>query len=48
MRAMTNGALSRFNPAQTGAQGMKAVATGLLVAMAAVFLVSRALQPHYP
>ncbi len=48
MRAMTNGALSRFNPAQPGAQGMKAVATGLLVAMAAVFLVSRALQPHYP
>ena len=48
MRAMTNGALSRFNTAQPGAQGMKAVATGLLVAMAAVFLVSRALQPHYP
>ena len=48
MRAMTNGALSRFNPAQPGAQGMKLVATGLLLAMAAVFLASRALQPHYP
>src|SRR5690242_14639729 len=48
MRAMTNGALSRFNPAQPGAQGMKAVATGLLVVMAAVFAVSRLLQPQYP
>ena len=40
MRAMTNGALSRFNPAQPGAQGMKVAATGLLVVMAAVFVVS--------
>jgi len=47
MRAMTNGALSRFNPVQPGAQGMKVVATGLLVVMAAVFLVSRALQPQF-
>jgi len=45
---MTNGALSRFNPAQPGAQGMKVVATGLLVVMAAVFAVTRALQPQYP
>src|SRR5690242_7251984 len=48
MRAMTNGALSRFNPAQPGAQGMKAVATGLLVVMAAVFAASRAFQTQYP
>src|SRR5437868_220767 len=48
MRAMTNGALSRFNPAQPGAQGMKVVATGLLVAMAAVFAAARAFEPHYP
>jgi uncharacterized membrane-anchored protein YjiN (DUF445 family) len=48
MRAMTNGALSRFNPAQPGAQGMKVVATGLLVVMAAVFAASRALQSQYP
>src|SRR4051794_40901047 len=48
MRAMTNGALSRFNPAQPGAQGMKVVATGLLVVMAAVFAVSRALEPQQP
>src|SRR6476619_7977968 len=47
MRAMANGTLSRFNPVQPGAQGMKVVATGLLVVMAAVFLVSRALQPQY-
>src|SRR5689334_10368881 len=40
--------LSRFNPAQPGTQGMKVVATGLLVVMAAVFAVTRALQPLYP
>src|SRR5438270_120538 len=48
MMAMTNTALSRFNPAQPGAQGMKVVATGLLVVMAGVFAVTRALQPLYP
>ena len=48
MRAMTNGALSRFNPAQPGAQGMKAVATGLLLVMAAVFFLARAFQGQYP
>jgi uncharacterized membrane-anchored protein YjiN (DUF445 family) len=45
---MTNGALSRFNPVQPGAQGMKVVATGLIVLMAAVFVAARALQPQYP
>jgi uncharacterized membrane-anchored protein YjiN (DUF445 family) len=45
---MPNGALSRFNPVQPGAQGMKVVATGLLVLMAAVFLAARSLQDHYP
>src|SRR5690348_889576 len=40
--------LSRFNPVQPGAQGMKALATGLLVVMAAVFAIARALQTHYP
>src|SRR5437868_5842041 len=48
MRTMSNGALSRFNPVQPGAQGMKVVATGLLVVMAAVFAVARALEPSYP
>src|SRR5438067_7447454 len=47
MRAMTNNALSRFNPAQPGAQGMKVVATGLLVAMAAVFAIARGLEPDH-
>src|SRR5690242_19760308 len=40
--------LSRFNPAQPGTQGMKVLATGLLVVMAAVFAITRALQPTYP
>src|SRR5947207_13503316 len=47
MRAMTNGALSRFNPAPPGAQGMKVVATGLLVVMAGVFAAARAFEPAY-
>jgi uncharacterized membrane-anchored protein YjiN (DUF445 family) len=47
MRAMTNGALSRFNPAQPGAQGIKVVATGLLLVMAAVFFACRTLEPHH-
>jgi len=48
MRAMANGALSRFNPAQPGAQGMKVVATGLLVVMAGVFVEARLFEPQYP
>jgi uncharacterized membrane-anchored protein YjiN (DUF445 family) len=40
--------LSRFNPAQPGAQGMKVLATGLLVVMAVVFAAARALEPRYP
>jgi len=48
MRTMTNGALARFNPAQPGAQGMKVVATGLLVVMAVVFVAARAFEPRYP
>ena len=45
---MTNSALSRFNPAQPGAQGMKVVATGLLVVMALVFAITRAFEPLHP
>jgi len=41
-------ALSRFNPAQPGAAGMKVAATGLLVLMAATFFVTRAFEPQYP
>ena len=48
MARMTNGALARFNPAQPGAAGMKAAATGLLFAMAAVFAIARAFEPLYP
>jgi uncharacterized membrane-anchored protein YjiN (DUF445 family) len=40
--------LSRFNPAQPGAHGMKVLATGLLVVMAVVFAAARALEPRYP
>jgi len=40
--------LGRFNPAQPGAAGMKVVATGLLVVMAIIFAVTRALEPRYP
>ena len=48
MRAMTNSALSRFNPAQPGATGMKVAATGLLLVMAAAFFTARAFEHHYP
>jgi len=39
---------SRSTHSQPGAAGMKAAATGLLVAMAALFLAMRALEPRYP
>ncbi len=42
------GPLLRLNPAQPGAAGMKVIATGLLVLMAAVFLLTRALEPRHP
>ena len=48
MSRKSNGALARFNPAQPGAAGMKAAATGLLVVMAGVFVAARILQPQYP
>src|SRR5436190_22812596 len=41
-------AFARFNPAQPGAAGMKAAATGLLLIMAAVFVVTRLYEPAYP
>src|SRR5438132_7122901 len=47
-RAASQPVLSRFNPAQPGTQGMKVVATGLLVVMAAVFVAARALELQYP
>jgi uncharacterized membrane-anchored protein YjiN (DUF445 family) len=45
---MSSPALNRFNPSQPGAAGMKAAATGLLVAMAVVFIAARAFEPAYP
>jgi uncharacterized membrane-anchored protein YjiN (DUF445 family) len=45
---MTPAALARFNPAQPGATGMKVAATGLLLAMAVLFAVTRLLEPDYP
>ena len=45
---MSSTALARFNPSQPGAAGMKAAATGLLVAMAALFAVTRLFEPAYP
>src|SRR4051794_1462550 len=47
-RAASPPGLSRFNPTQPGAAGMKAAATGLLVVMAAVFAAARALEPQQP
>ena len=41
-------ARTRFNPAQPGAAGMKAAATGLLVVMAATFFAARTFSPAHP
>ena len=41
-------ALNRFNATQPGAGGMKLAATGLLLVMAVVFAVARALEHDYP
>jgi uncharacterized membrane-anchored protein YjiN (DUF445 family) len=40
--------LERFNPAQGGARGMRVVATGLLLAMAMVYIAARSFEPRYP
>ncbi|WP_324751037.1 DUF445 domain-containing protein [Sphingomonas sp. LY54] len=40
--------LTRFNPAQGGVRGMRIMATGMLVAMAAVFLISNRFDEAYP
>ena len=39
---------TRFNPAQPGAAGMKAAATGLLVVMAMIFIAARQFEAAYP
>jgi uncharacterized membrane-anchored protein YjiN (DUF445 family) len=40
--------MTRFNLAQPGAAGMKLVATGLLLVMAALFVTARLLEPRWP
>jgi uncharacterized membrane-anchored protein YjiN (DUF445 family) len=45
---MTTNALARFNPSQPGAAGMKAAATGLLIAMAGLFALTRVFEHRYP
>jgi uncharacterized membrane-anchored protein YjiN (DUF445 family) len=45
---MQSNALSRFNPAQPGATGMKLAATGLLLVMAVLFVAARALESQHP
>ena len=40
--------LTRFNPAQGGARGMRIIATAMLVFMAAVFLIANGFDERYP
>ena len=48
MGLFARAALDRFNPAQGGARGMRIVATGLLVAMAAIYLLARSQEMSGP
>lgn len=48
MSLLVRTGLVRFNPAQGGARGMKIAATGMLVAMAAVFLIANRFDEAYP
>jgi len=47
-RAPAQPVLSRFNPTQPGAAGMKLAATGLLVVAAVIFILARIYEPGYP
>jgi uncharacterized membrane-anchored protein YjiN (DUF445 family) len=40
--------LDRFNPTQGGVRGMRVAATGLLLAMAAIYLVARGYEAQFP
>lgn len=44
MNLLARTGLDRFNPAQGGVRGMRIVATGLLVAMAALYVLARSLE----
>jgi uncharacterized membrane-anchored protein YjiN (DUF445 family) len=48
MNILARTGLDRFNPAQGGVRGMRIVATGLLIAMAAIYLVARAHESSHP
>jgi uncharacterized membrane-anchored protein YjiN (DUF445 family) len=48
MSFLTATGLDRFNPAQRGIGGMRVVATGLLVLMAALYAAARAMEPRHP
>jgi uncharacterized membrane-anchored protein YjiN (DUF445 family) len=48
MSLIARSGLSRFNPAQGGVRGMRIVATGMLVAMAALFLLANSLDETRP
>lgn len=48
MTLLARTGLHRFNPAQGGVRGMRIIATGMLVAMAGLFLAANALDETYP
>jgi uncharacterized membrane-anchored protein YjiN (DUF445 family) len=48
MNVFARTGISRISPVQSGAAGMRVVATGLLVAMACVYLVARAFEDRHP
>jgi uncharacterized membrane-anchored protein YjiN (DUF445 family) len=48
MSLIERSGLSRFNPAQGGVRGMRVLATGMLVAMAALFFLANSLDDAHP
>jgi uncharacterized membrane-anchored protein YjiN (DUF445 family) len=48
MSLIERSGLSRFSPAQGGVRGMRIIATGMLVAMAALFFVANSLDEAHP
>ncbi len=48
MNFLAAASLDRFNPVQGGVRGMRVVATGLLIVMAAIYLTARSFEPHHP
>jgi uncharacterized membrane-anchored protein YjiN (DUF445 family) len=48
MNLLARTGLDRFNPAQGGVRGMRIAATGLLVAMAAIYLVAKSQAGAHP